>query len=77
MKQYCRYCAGLTLGDCYYCQTHDEVKTGSQIRSANSCPDFELSVMGDIETGKQYRPRAEKHCDFDQLTLSEEGNRNE
>lgn len=77
MKQYCRYCCWLTIGDCYYCQINDEVMSTAQIRRPNRCPSFELSVMGDIETGKQYRPRAEKHCDYDQLTLSEEGCRNE
>lgn len=56
MKQYCRYCSWLCYGDAPYCEVKEEVKSESAIRHANKCHDFTLSELGDVETGKQYRP---------------------
>lgn len=61
MKQYCRYCAFCFEGDGYFCSNEPNVvakyMTEDQIKRANNCKDFALSDMGDVITGKQYKPR--------------------
>ena len=59
-KQYCRYCAFLCYGDAPYCTDHDKVMSESTIKSVNHCSDFALSDLGDVETGRMYRPRKER-----------------
>lgn len=60
-KQYCRYCAFCFDADEFRCSNHPEEKelrmTRKQINRENHCPNFALSDLGDVETGKQYSPR--------------------
>lgn len=53
--KYCRYCAYCILGDCYYCNFHEKVLP--RIDKPTSCREFVLSELGDVETGKPYKPR--------------------
>ena len=57
MKQYCRYCAYCIDGNGLYCTCHDKILSESKIKSVNQCKDFTLTDMGDILTGRQYKPR--------------------
>ena len=61
MKQYCRYCAYCFEADGFQCGNHPRGEephmTREQINRANTCPNFILSDNGDVETGKQYKPR--------------------
>ena len=60
MKQYCRYCAFCCYGDVPYCTDHEQVLSESKLRHENTCKDFSLSDLGDVETGKPYSPRKVK-----------------
>lgn len=61
MKQYCRYCVFCFEADDFRCSNHPEGKqlhmTRAQVNRANHCPNFALSDLGDVETGKPYRAR--------------------
>lgn len=71
MKQYFRYCAWLCYGDVPYCTAKKMVKTDASIRTANLCPEFALSDLGDVETGRMYQPRKERREDgkFQQIRM--------
>lgn len=72
LKQYCRYCGFCSSGDVYYCSAHDKLLRESTIKRANKCRDFVLSDLGDVDTGKQYKPqnkRTEILCDYVQMSL--------
>ena len=56
--KYCRYCAYCISGDCFYC-TCKEIEL-KHINKSTNCKEFVLSEMGDVETGKQYKPRSTK-----------------
>ena len=56
--KYCRYCAYCISGDYFYC-TCKEIEL-KRIDSVTNCKEFVLSEMGDVETGKQYKPRSTK-----------------
>lgn len=64
MKQYCRYCAHCFLADDYRCSDHPKGLhphwTREQVNRPNHCPNFALSELGDVETGKMYQPRTER-----------------
>ena len=68
MKQYCRYCYGCIEGDCYYCTVQDRVLSEASIKRPNQCKDFEESTLGDIITGRQYTPRAQREK-LDQIRM--------
>lgn len=72
--KYCRYCAFCIAGDCYYCTCHDNVM--HRIDRATNCKDFVVSEQGDVETGKQYKPRRKKYTmpQCEQITLEEVNN---
>lgn len=58
MKQYCRYCAFChTDFDWHYCTIYEIEMSKKRITRENHCPDFALSELGDVESGKPYRPR--------------------
>ena len=61
MNQYCRYCVFcFDICDIYGCSNHPDGKepimSRKQINRKNNCPNFALSNLGDVETGKPYRP---------------------
>ena len=64
MPQYCRYCVFCFDADEFRCSNHPDGKqlrmTRQQINRANNCPNFQLSDLGDAETGKQYAPRVKR-----------------
>lgn len=64
MKQYCRYCAFCFEADQYRCSAEINGQqlymTERDIKRANKCPEFELSELGDVITGRQYKPREKK-----------------
>lgn len=68
MKKYCRYCVYCVSGDCYYCTEHK--KELRRINTVTKCKDFVFSELGDVDSGKQYRPRQEKkNRNIKQLSL--------
>lgn len=75
MKQYCRYCAHCFEADDFRCSDHPDGAephwTREQINRPNHCPNFVLSELGDVETGKMYRPRRDGagRADFEQLRM--------
>lgn len=62
---YCRYCAHCFCGDWYYCSELD--KPLRRVDKAVKCDKFELSELGDVDTGKQYTPRPRKITVGEQL----------
>lgn len=64
MIQYCRYCGWCFAADDYRCSNHPRGLqphwTREQINRPNSCPNFALSDLGDVDTGKPYSPRTER-----------------
>lgn len=65
MKQYCRYCSHCFAADDYRCSDHPKGKephwTREQINRTNNCPNFDLSPLGDVDTGKMYMPRIRRN----------------
>ena len=59
-KQYCRYCAFYHDGDAYYCSAREIVLSDAYVRTPNRCPDYVMSDLGDVDTGRKYQPRREK-----------------
>ena len=55
MAHYCRYCAYCFCGDCYYCSRKDKVLNRVDVQT--QCRDFVMSPLGDVDTGKPYKPR--------------------
>lgn len=53
--KYCRYCAFCISGDAYYCTCYDKVL--NNVNRVTSCSEFVLSELGDVDTGKPYKPR--------------------
>lgn len=64
MAQYCRYCAFCFEADDFRCSAMPDGKelhlSREDINKANKCKRFALSDLGDVETGKQYKPRTYK-----------------
>ena len=67
--KYCRYCSWCIYGDPYYCGCHD--KQLKRIDRPTNCKEFHESELGDVETGKMYKPRP-KSPKQDQISLFEE-----
>ena len=61
MTQYCRYCVYCFEADDYRCSNHpkgiEPHWTEADIKKVNKCKNFVLSDLGDIITGRPYRPR--------------------
>lgn len=56
--KYCRYCAYCICGDVYYCTEHEKVL--NNVNKVTSCENFVLSELGDVDTGKSYKPHEPK-----------------
>lgn len=70
--KYCRYCAFCISGDCYYCTFYNKVL--NTVDRVTSCPEFVKSVMGDVDTGKPYKPKEPKtieNSSFEQIRIDE------
>ena len=65
-KQYCRYCAFCFQADENEFRCSAEINgqqlymTERDIKRPNKCPGFTLSELGDVITGRQYKPREKK-----------------
>lgn len=69
--KYCRYCAFCFFGDVYYCSNKDKVL--NRVDKPVTCEDFIESELGDVDTGKHYRPRQKHKKDVTrQIILFEE-----
>lgn len=61
MKQYCRYCTYLVVGDANYCTVKNKCMSESSAKSVNRCREFELNVIDAFgENQKEYTPREPK-----------------
>lgn len=63
MNQYCRYCAFCFEADDFRCSKYPEKQlhmSRQDINRANNCKGFALSDLGDVETGKPYKPQDKK-----------------
>lgn len=73
MKQYGRYCAFCFEADQYRCSAEINGQqlymTERDIKRANKCPEFKLSELGDVITGRQYKPREKRQEDNSQPEL--------
>lgn len=73
MKQYCRYCAFCFEADQYRCSAEINGQqlymNERDIKRANKCPEFKLSELGDVITGRQYKPREKRQEDNSQPEL--------
>lgn len=69
MKQYCRYCAFCIRGDVYYCVEKNTVLRKNATKAANTCADYVESELGDVDTGKMYKPRKEKENNVEQTKI--------
>ena len=57
MKQYCRYCNNLCVGDVPYCSVRDQVIPETRTKHANKCNDFEFNKIDAYGETKGYKPR--------------------
>ena len=72
MKQYCRYCAFCFEEDQYRCTEINGQQLymdERDIKRVNKCPEFKLSELGDVITGRQYKPREKRQEDDSQPEL--------
>lgn len=61
MKQYCRYCCYLVVGDANYCTKHEKTMSEATAKSLNRCGDFAFNPMDAFfENEKGYTPRKQK-----------------
>lgn len=67
ITQYCKYCSFCIYGDVPYCTDHEEVLSDVKIRQVNHCKDFDLSPLGDVESGRPYTPRRGKPIKPDEV----------
>ncbi len=58
MTKYCRYCAFCIPNDSYYCTAKDKVL--SNINRPVNCDEYAESELGDVDTGRKYKPREPK-----------------
>ena len=61
MNQYCRYCAYCFDAELYGCSNEGGIHYGiymseKMIKRANKCPVYAYTDLGDVITGRQYRP---------------------
>ena len=60
-RQYCRYCAFCVSGNGLWCTALEKELTENYIKHTNTCKDFALSELGDVETGRKYQPHRIYH----------------
>ena len=52
MRQYCRYCQCLDVGDANYCSSNERCLSESAIRKPNRCKDFMFCEWDAINPGE-------------------------
>ncbi|MBE5852891.1 MAG: hypothetical protein E7299_08120 [Lachnospiraceae bacterium] len=61
MKQYCRYCCYLVVGDANYCTKQARTMSDASAKAVNRCSDFAFNPMDAfLENEKGYTPRKPK-----------------
>ena len=72
MKQYCRYCCHMAVGDVNYCSRHKKTVSDAAAKAVNRCSDFSYnSVDAFFENKKGYHSRTVKKTQCDgQLDLT-------
>lgn len=65
MKQYCRYCCHLCVGDAIYCGERKETMSESTAKSPNRCHSFAFNPMDAFNFDKEYQPRKPKKAQCD------------
>ena len=80
MKQYCRYCINLVVGDVAYCEVKKKVLSRDSCKRPNECKDFEFAnvdpelqdAFGETNGYKPREPK-KKQCDgqirIDEMTF--------
>lgn len=66
MKQYCRYCGYMVVGDASYCSKQERCISDATAKSPNRCHDFTynpIDAFGENEKGYQPRTPKKKQCD--------------
>lgn len=62
MKQYCRYCCYLVVGDANYCTKHENAMSEATAKSLNRCSDFAFNpIDAFFENEDGYKPREQKN----------------
>ncbi len=69
MKQYCRYCANCTFGDCIYCNELNKCLTEEQAKRTNKCKSFEFNEIDVFDMNKKYDPIKKKSKNINQEKL--------
>jgi len=81
MKQYCRYCINLYVGNSIYCQAKRKILTESTTKCINTCKEFEFCEMDTYDTSKEYKPHTKAHFPHkittEQISMFEEVNNND
>lgn len=57
MKQYCRYCAHLIVGDANYCELKRLTMTDAAAKHTNNCPMFDFLSTDAFDENRVYVPR--------------------
>lgn len=72
MRQYCRYCSWIIVGDVCYCQELNKILTEQQVCHTNTCRSFDFFPEDALGTGHMYTPRPRRNKQIDgQMTLEE------
>lgn len=61
MKQYCRYCINLYVGNGIYCQAKNKILAESTTKCINTCKEFKFCEMDAYDTSKEYKPHIKAH----------------
>ena len=67
MKQYCRYCSWMIIGDVNWCDKHDKSLSDSTIKTINHCKDFLFTEIDAIDMNKKYKPITKPRIDYSKL----------
>ena len=61
MKQYCRYCVNLCVGNGIYCQVTKKELSEAYTKSVNNCRSFNFCELDAYNIGRIYKPNIKKH----------------
>lgn len=57
MKQYCRYCSHLSVGDANYCEQRRQCLSDAYCKRINNCKDFDFNEIDAFDLERTYKPR--------------------
>lgn len=58
MRQYCRYCVYMCVGDVPFCRIKQETMPDKRAKNVNNCKQFELCEVDAYDLKRRYRPRS-------------------